>query len=417
MIYGKTDCGLQYAVKRTGSAAAYCALSIKCGTRDEAGYSQGIAHFTEHTLFKGTEKKSAPVINSYLDKLGGELNAFTTKEEIVLHATVLVEDLPKAANLLFELATSATFPESEIAIEKGVVIDEINSYKDSPSEDIYDKFEEMLFAGHPLASPILGTTSSVKKIKRAELLGFVREKFIPERMAFTVVAGIDERKMVGFIRKMSQKWFPASGLDSSVKSMKEDSSDSVLQLPPHTRFDKTVNKRNHQVNCVTGNTGPSLYGEDSRIATILMSNILGGPANNSILNYVLREKNGWVYGVECTYTQYSDTGIVAVYLGCDKENLEKCLAAAHREIDRLRTVPLSPSRLAAAKKQFLGQMAISSDNGETQCLAMGKSLLAYGHVLSDESTREKIESVSAEQIRNAARDVFDEDRLSRLIFL
>ena len=170
MLYGKTDCGLQYAVKRTGSAAAYCALSIKCGTRDEEGYHSGLAHFTEHTIFKGTEKKSASVINGYLDRLGGELNAFTTKEEIVLHATVLKEDLPKAANLLFELATSATFPEAEVNIEKGVVIDEINSYKDSPAEDVYDKFEEMIFSGHPLAAPILGTSSSVKKIDRAEQL-------------------------------------------------------------------------------------------------------------------------------------------------------------------------------------------------------------------------------------------------------
>ena len=180
MLYGKTDCGLQYAVKRTGSAAAYCALSIKCGTRDEEGYHSGLAHFTEHTIFKGTEKKSASVINGYLDRLGGELNAFTTKEEIVLHATVLKEDLPKAANLLFELATSATFPEAEVNIEKGVVIDEINSYKDSPAEDVYDKFEEMIFSGHPLAAPILGTSSSVKKIDRAELLEFTSGKFTPE---------------------------------------------------------------------------------------------------------------------------------------------------------------------------------------------------------------------------------------------
>ena len=149
MISGKAGCGLQYAVKKSGSAVGYCALSIKCGTRDEAGYHSGIAHFTEHTLFKGTAKKSASVINSYLDRLGGELNAFTTKEEIVFHATVLKEDLSKAASLLFELATSATFPEQEIQTEKGVVIDEIQSYKDSPSEDVYDKFEEMIFQGHP----------------------------------------------------------------------------------------------------------------------------------------------------------------------------------------------------------------------------------------------------------------------------
>ena len=206
MKYGKTDCGLQYAVKKSGKTVAYCALSIKCGTRDEAGYRPGIAHFTEHTIFKGTEKKSAPVINGYLDRLGGELNAYTTKEEIVLHATVLREDLKKAADLLFELATSATFPEEEIDIEKGVVADEINSCKDSPAEDIYDKFEEMLFAGHPLASPILGTAASVRKISRNELKSFVSEKFTPDKMAFTIVADIDEAKMENFVDRLAGKW-------------------------------------------------------------------------------------------------------------------------------------------------------------------------------------------------------------------
>ena len=164
MIIGVTDCGMKYAVRRSGSSVAYCALSIKCGTRDEDGYHSGIAHFTEHTLFKGTARKSASAVNSYLDRLGGELNAYTTKEEIVIHATVLKEDLGKAASLLLELATSATFPEKEIEKEKGVVIDEINSYKDSPSEEIYDRFEELLFQGHPLSRPILGTSASVKRI-------------------------------------------------------------------------------------------------------------------------------------------------------------------------------------------------------------------------------------------------------------
>ena len=166
MISGKSDCGMQCAVRRRSSGVGYCALSIRCGTRDEKGYHGGIAHFVEHTIFKGTRRRSASVINGYLDRLGGELNAYTTKEEIVLHATVLKEDLSKASSLLFELATEATFPEHEIETEKGVVIDEIQSYKDTPSEDIYDRFEELLFKGHPLSGNILGTTASVRKITR-----------------------------------------------------------------------------------------------------------------------------------------------------------------------------------------------------------------------------------------------------------
>ena len=200
MTIGKTPSGMQYAVKRSGSAVAYCSLGIRCGTRDEEGYHSGIAHFVEHTIFKGTSKHSAASINSCLDRLGGELNAFTTKEEIVIHATTLKEDVRKAISLLWELATCPTFPE-----EKGVVIEEIKSYKDSPSDDIYDKFEEMLFEGHPLGRPILGTAASVKKITSEEMQRFAREKFTPDRMALTVVADLDEAQVEKYICSLTRQ--------------------------------------------------------------------------------------------------------------------------------------------------------------------------------------------------------------------
>ena len=413
MISGKTACGLQYAVRKSTSAVGYCALSIKCGTRDEMGYHGGVAHFVEHTIFKGTERKSASVINGYLDRLGGELNAFTTKEEIVLHATVLKEDLLKAASLLFELATSAVFPEKEIEVEKGVVIDEIHSYKDTPYEDIYDRFEEMLFAGHPLSGNILGTPSSVRKITRKELLRFVQDKFRPCRMAFTVVADIDERKMEKEVLKLAEKFYPQAGSEADGR----ETSSAACLTPPAKPFDKTLSKRNHQANCIIGALAPSLYQEKERIATVLLCNILGGPANNSILNSVLREKYGWVYSVECGYTQFSDTGIATVSLGCDKANLEKCVATVYKEIAKLQTELLSERRLKAAKKQLLGQLAISSDNGETQCLSMGKGLLSYGKVSSGAENRSLVEAVTSEDIRNAACSVFDFDKLSKLVYI
>ena len=408
MISGKAECGLQYAVRRSGSAVAYCALSIKCGTRDEMGYHSGIAHFVEHTLFKGTSRRSAAVINGYLDRLGGELNAFTTKEEIVFHATVLKEDLPKAAGLLFELATCATFPEHEINTEKGVVIDEIHSYKDTPSEDIYDRFEEMLFKGHPLSGPILGTTASVKKITREELLKFVTEKFIPCRMAFTIVADIDEKKMEKEVLKLAGKHFDSAADCPAAPG---------APLPQSERFDKTLSKRNHQANCVTGGLAPSLYQERERLATVLLCNILGGPASNSILNNVLREKNGWVYGVECSYTQYADTGMVAISLGCDKANLDKCLKAIDKEVAKLQNETMTERKLKAAKKQLLGQLAISSDNGETQCLSMGKGLLAYGKITDGKETRELVDAITAEDVREMACRIFAPENLSRLIYI
>ena len=406
---GKADCGLQYAVRRGGSAVAYCALSIRCGTRDEEGFHSGIAHFVEHTIFKGTGRRSAAVINNYLDRLGGELNAFTTKEEIVLHATVLKEDLSKAASLLFELATDPVFPDHEINTEKGVVIDEIQSYKDTPSEDIYDKFEELLFKGHPLSGNILGTKASVRKITRDELMRFVKEKFVPGRMAFSIVADLDEKVMEKTILKLAGKFFP-----SDVPDMPSEPRNIAPSAEP---FDMTLNKRNHQANCVIGGLAPSLYQDRERLATVLLCNILGGPANNSILNSILREKNGWVYGVECGYTQYADTGIVAISLGCDKHNLEKCIKAIDKELKRLQEELMSERRLKAAKKQLLGQLAISSDNGETQCLSMGKGLLAYGKISTGKENRELVEAITAEDIREMARTIFNPEKLSRLIYI
>lgn len=410
MINGTAECGLQYAVKKSGSSVAYCALSIKCGTRDEQGFHSGLAHFVEHTLFKGTERRSASVINGYLDRLGGELNAFTTKEEIVFHATVLKEDLHKAASLLFELATSATFPQHEIETEKGVVIDEIHSYKDSPSEDIFDKFEEMLFAGHPLSGNILGTVASVKKISRDELLKFVKEKFRPEKMAFSIVADIDEKKLEKEAQKLCKQYFadhPATKPHSEPQKVEHT----------YVPFDKTLSKRNHQANCIIGGPAPSLYQERERLATVLLCNILGGPANNAILNSVLREKNGWVYGVECSYTQFADAGLVAISLGCDKSNLDKCVKAIYKEIHKLQATPLSDRKLKAAKKQLLGQIAISGDNGETQCLSMGKSLLAYGRISGDKETRELVEKISAADIQEMANTVFNIQTLSKLVYI
>lgn len=410
MISGRADCGIRYAVKRSGSAVAYCSLGIACGTRYEQGFHSGIAHFTEHTLFKGTEHKSSSVINGYLDRLGGELNAYTTKEEIVLHATILKEDLSKASSLLMEIATEATFPDNEVNTERGVVIDEIKSYKDSPSEDVYDRFEEKLFRGHSLSMPILGTPQSVRATSAEELRRFYKEKFVPGSMVFTIVADIDEKRMEADLLRTFDKFFSGSGMVSGEMTRPESITlDNV--------FDEVINKRNHEANAVIGGYAPSLYEEKERIATSLMSNILGGPAMNSILNDILREKHGWVYGVESSYTQYSDTGIMAISLGCERENTEKCIDAVRREISKLQDNALTDRKLRAAKKQFLGQIAISSDNGEAQCLSMGKSLLAYGRVASAEEIKREIEAVSADMIRDMACRIFAPDRTSSLIML
>jgi len=424
MRSGTAPCGLRYAVRRGGSAVGYCALSLRCGTRDEAGFPNGIAHFVEHTMFRGTRRKSASVIAGYLDRLGGELNAYTTKEEIVLHATVLKEDLGKAAGLLFELATKATFPDAEIETERGVVLDEIISYKDNPAEDVYDKFEGLLFEGHPLGLPILGTTASVKRIKPEDLRRFAATFFVPDRMALTLVADVDEKVMEKRVLKRVAKLFgeiPGQARNDGRSQAGNDASASVSPvIPGLTRnlpFSKTVDKRHHEVNAVVGNRAPSLYEQEERITAAVLCNILGGPASNSLLNKELREKNGWVYGVECTYTQYADTGIAAITFGCDKPNLERCLKALDKILTRLREEPLSERTLKAYKKQLLGQLAIASDNGEAQCLSMGKSLLAWSRIDTSAEMRARIEAVTPAALQAMAGRLFDPASLSRLIYL
>ena len=428
MRSGTAPCGLRYAVRCGGSAVGYCSLSLRCGTRDEADFPNGIAHFAEHTIFRGTRRKSASVINSYLDRLGGELNAYTTKEEIVLHATVLKEDLGKAAGLLFELATEATFPDAEIETERGVVLDEIISYKDNPAEDVYDKFEGMLFEGHPLGLPILGTSASVRRIKPEDLRRFARTFFIPARMAFTVVADLDEKVMEKRVLRLVEKLFgeeipsPAPPVRNDNRTVIPGEATSVIPSEAKeshwaSPFSKTVDKRNHEVNAVIGNRAPSLYDSEDRITAAVLCNILGGPASNSLLNKVLREKNGWVYGVECTYTQYADTGIAAITFGCDKPNLERCLTTLDKILARIREVPFSERTLKAYKKQLLGQLAISSDNGEAQCLSMGKSLLSWGRIDTSAEMRARIEAVTPAALQAMARRLFAPETLSRLIYL
>ena len=411
MTGGITPCGLQYAVRQSGRSVAYCALSIGCGTTQEAGFPSGIAHFVEHTLFRGTRRKKAAVINSYLDRLGGELNAYTTKEEIVLHATVLKEDLWKAVKLLFELATEATFPDDEIQTERGVVLDEIISYKDNPAEDVYDKFEGLLFQGHPLEQPILGTSASVKKITPAQLRRFVQTFFTPDRMALTLVADIPENQLEKKVHALVKNLFG----ESAPARMTAPQEQGIAC--PENIFHKVIDKRNHEVNAVIGGYAPSLYEMPDRMVAAMLVNILGGPASNSLLNAELREKKGWVYGIECSYTQYADTGIVAISFGCDKPNLEACTASIHKILERLREAPLSEARLKSYRKQLLGQLAIGSEAGEAQCLSMGKSLLAWGKIMSPEQTRACLQSITSEDLRQMACRLFAPEKLSSLVYL
>ena len=412
MIYTKTfDCGLQFAFRRTRSQVAYSALAIQSGTRNEPAAHSGIAHMTEHMLFKGTAKRTPQQISNRLEILGGELNAYTAKEETVLYSTVLKEDTAKAVDLLFELAFTSTFPQKELDKERCVVIDEINMYKDSPSECIFEEFERLLFEPSPLARPILGTTRSLKTIDSAALHAYVRENFRPERMCIAIVGNMTPQRAEKIALQAIAKYIPAD-----YKPTPRPPRPAVpARLPLPTRFHKEVAKKNHQINCIVGTNAYSYY-DPRRMELILLANLLGGPGANSRLNQQLREKNALVYAIDASFTQFADSGSMLIYFGCEKPNLDRCLELVHAELATVREKPLTERALRIAKKQLLGQLAVAADNGESQALSMAKSMLVFGEIMPDEEVRRRIEAITPESLQQAAREVLEEERLCTLIF-
>jgi len=412
MIYTKTfDCGLQFAFRRTRSQVAYSALAIQSGTRNEPEEHSGIAHMTEHMLFKGTVRRTPQQISNRLEVLGGELNAYTAKEETVLYSTVLKEDTAKAVDLLFELAFTSTFPQKELDKERCVVIDEINMYKDSPSECIFEEFEKLLFEPSPLARPILGTTRSLKKIDSAALHAYVRENFRPERMCIAIVGNLTPQRAEKIALQAVRKYIPADYKPAPRPA--RPLAPEQLPLPPV--FNKEVSKKNHQINCIVGTTAYSYY-DDRRMEMVLLANLLGGPSANSRLNQLLREKNALVYAIDASFTQFADNGSLLIYFGCEKPNLEKCLELVRAELAAIREKPLTERALRVARRQLIGQLAVSADNGEAQALSMAKSMLVFGEVMPDEEVRRRLEAITPESLQRVARDVLAEDRLCTLIF-
>lgn len=445
------------SVKQVQSPVAYCALTTKIGTRDEEPYYNGLAHFTEHMVFKGTVNRGSTSINNALEKVGGELNAYTTKEETVLQATVLREDLYRAVDLLLEMAFTSIFPPKELEKEREVILDEIVSYKDSPSEAIYDQFETLLFGSHPLNMPILGEKKTLKRIDSVVLKKYLTDNFVPSKMGFTVVADIESGKVAAMIEKSLAKYYKGEvqvlvveeGEGVVVREQKaageHDVEEGVVaageqniigkQVDPQTvagaegvpgrsftelaffgeKFYTEISKKNHQAHCMVGTTAYSCF-EQKRLALSILTNILGGPASNARLNMTLREKNALVYNVEAGYTPYADTGIFTVYFGCDKADVKKCLELTRQEIDKIVTVKLTDSALKAAKKQLFGQLSIAQDNAESQCLSMGKSLIVYGRINTFNQIRAKIEEITAEQLQEVAREVLNWERMSVLVY-
>jgi len=393
--------GLRLIFRPEKTPVAYCGLAINTGSRDECEHEYGMAHFVEHLLFKGTKKRTSAHIINRLENVGGELNAFTSKEETVVYSAILKEYLERAVELIADITTQSTFPQNEIDKEIDVVLDEIEMYNDSPSELIYDDFEEMLFANHPLAHHILGVPDLLKKYRTEDAIRFVDRQYRPENMVFFVLGDADFKKIICWCEKYFR--FENSNLPENKRF-------SPTEYKPIRRI---VEKDTHQMHVAIGNRAYDLHHTD-RLPMYLLNNILGGPGMSSLLNLSLREKHGLVYNVESSYQPFSDTGEWCVYFGCDPTNANKCETLVYRELKKMREKKLSDSVLRKYKLQLMGQMAISAENRENTALSIGKSFLRFGKVDELDEIKRKIELVTADQILRVANEIFVEDNFSVL---
>ena len=376
--------GIRGIHRQVRNTVAHCALVIGAGSRDEHPAEYGLAHLTEHAFFKGTERRKAWQVNCRLENLGGELNAFTTKEDTTIHATTLKGDFAKAAER-----------------EKEVIVDEINTYKDSPADLIYDTFEDMLFEGSELGHNILGRKASLMRYDGQAIRAFTARTHTTDQMVFSSIGNFSAKTA----EAVAARYFASQ--PASQRGF-------VRAAPaPYRAFEKTVSKHTHQTHCIIGSRAFGIS-EDRRLPLALVTNILGGPCANSLLNIVVREKNGLSYNIEASYTPYGDTGIVAIYFSSDHSNAEQCVELIDGQLRKLRTAPLTARQLSMAKKQFIAQLAISSESNESYMLGAGKSLLVHDDVDTMEQVYAKVRDLTAAQLTEVAEAVFS--NMSRLIY-
>ena len=385
--------GIKGIHRRTRSSITHCALVVNAGTRDEYEGEYGLAHFAEHAFFKGTSHRKAYQVNCRLENLGGELNAYTAKEDTTIHATTLRSDFSKAAELIADVAFNSTFPEHELQREREVIIDEINTYKDSPATMIFDRFEDMIFAGSELGHNILGTKSTLARHTSQSIKRFIERTHTTDQMVFSSIGNMPTSR----VQSVAERYF----------GQHEATTRTFSRTKPETvePFTQTVSKHTHQTHCIIGARAYDIHAE-RRLPLSLLINILGGPSANSRLNVVLREKNGLSYNTEAIYTPYNDCGMVAIYFSSDHHNADHCRELIDRELRALRSEPLSARRLAMIKRQFLAQMAISMENNEGYMLGAGKSYLVHDEIDTLEEVYRKVSAVKAEQIMEVAEEIF-----------
>jgi predicted Zn-dependent peptidase len=395
--------GIRLIHKQVNNPVAYCGIIISTGSRDEKPEEHGMAHFIEHMLFKGTKKRKAYNILSRMEDVGGEINAYTTKEDTCVHSTFFSDYYSRALELMSDIVFNSDFPEKEIEKEKEVIIDEINSYKDTPSEMIFDEFDELVFPDNPIGRNILGEKEKLKSFTRNDILKFINANYNTDQIVVSSVGNITFGKLIkqfdkycGHIQKKS----------SQVRRIHNSEYIPVF---------RETNYNTYQSHCILGNVAYNIK-DEKRFVLNLLNNILGGPGLNSRLSMSLREKNGFVYNIDSTYTPYSDTGVINIYFGTDREDIDISIKAVLKELHRLKTKPLTDSQLIKAKRQILGQIAISLEYNENLMLFMGKSYTIFNKVDSLEEISRKYKVVNAKDLQDVANDLFSREKLSYLVY-
>ncbi len=396
--------GIRIIHKSEKSEVGYCGIIINAGSRDEEEEEHGMAHFIEHVIFKGTKKRKAFHVLSRLEDVGGELNAYTTKEETCIYASFLKDDYERSMELIADISFHSIFPEKELEKEKEVIIDEINSYKDSPAELIFDDFEELLYPNHPIGRNILGEASKLKKFTKKDILHFIDKNYHTDQIVFCSVGSQSFKKVI----KLAEKYF--GDIPQNCRSKKRE--DIPTSQPTIIKTDKDT----YQSHIILGSTAYD-YNHPKRLGLHLLNNILGGPGMNSRLNMCLREKRGIAYNIESSYSPLYGTGIFSIYFGTDRKNVDKSIKIVFNELNKLRSQELGSMQLHKAKRQLKGQIAISSENKESLMLNIGKSHLLYNKVDSLIDIYDKIDKLTSSSLLEIANETFNPDNLSQLIYL
>ena len=396
--------GIRIIHKEKKGEIAHLVLMVETGTRDELAHENGLAHFVEHTIFKGTKNRKAYHILSCLDNVGGDLNAFTTKEETCIQATFLKQHYQRSLDLFADIAFHSTFPENELAKEKEVILDEINSYLDSPSDEIYDLFEEMVFKGHPLSRNILGTTDLVKGFKRQDILDFMAHNYSTDMMILASIGDISFKEF----ERLALRYFG----EQPTHLINNNRREPFMSYSPQHR---TLERKNHLSHCIIGGMAPE-FCSPLRMPIVMLNNVLGGPAMSSRLGLNIREKYGFAYSIESQYTAYSDTGLINIYMAVDPDSLEKAIGLVYKELDKLRQQRLGTMQLQHAKQQLIGQVALSYESGMNELLSASRSLLIGEPIEYMDDIIRKVEALTASDILDIANRVFDRAQLSQIVF-